>query len=182
VPQTFRFSEIEARIGPGQPGLYEIRTLSGEKLKVGITNDLRDRLADHRASRQSGLKLRPGGDWSRPDEVDSKKSILAKHLYYDEAIAPDYDLKTETGRRAFLSEACVILVEPNSSREKARELEKQREGQGGFRYVGDVIIRRRPGPRQPAAGADAVGAAHCGSQPRCRSAAIRWADELRFRR
>jgi len=144
---TIRFSEIEARIAPGQPGLYEIRTLSGEKLKVGMAKDLRDRLVAHRASRQSGLRLKPGGDWSRPDDVDSKKSILAKHLYYDEAIAPDYDLKTEAGRRAFLSEACIILVEPTNSRQRARDLEKKREDRGGFRYFGDVVIRRRPEPR-----------------------------------
>jgi hypothetical protein len=142
VAEGFRFSQIEQCINPGQPGLYEIQTLSGTRLKVGIAGDVAKRLSDHRASRDSGLKLTPGGDRSNPSDVRSKKSILAKHLYYDETIAPDYDLKSENGRRRFLEESCRIFVEPTKSRTEAGLLEKLREATGDFRYVGIVRVRR----------------------------------------
>lgn len=124
------------------PGLYEVHTVSGIKLKVGTGSNLKQRLQDHRASRQSGLKLKPGGDRSQPQDVVSKKSILAKHLYYDEAIAPEYDLKTEAGRRDFLMNSCVVFIQPTTSLLEARRMEKKLETSGAFRYVGDVRIRR----------------------------------------
>jgi hypothetical protein len=120
--------------------------VDGVPLKVGIADDLRARLLQHRASRQSALKLKPGGDRSRPGDLESKGSVLAKHLYYDETVAPNHDLKTEVGRRAFLETGCVVRVEPTCTRQEARVLEKQREAAGVFRYVGRVRIRGRVMP------------------------------------
>jgi hypothetical protein len=137
----FRFSEIEQNIERGQPGIYEIFTKSGIGLKVGISKDIRERLIEHRASRQSALKLKPGGKMSRPNDVTSKQSILAKHLYYDRTIAPEYNLKSEEGRGKFLEECCVIKARITDSKRKAKELEKQKELIGSFRYVGKVKIR-----------------------------------------
>jgi hypothetical protein len=142
MSMPFRFSEIERFVKPGQPGLYEIHMASGLLLKVGLAVDLSSRLRSHRASRQSGLKLRPGGDWSRPEDVGSKKSILAKHLYYDEAIAPGFDLKQESERRRFLEERCIITVRPTETREAARLIEERLEKTGKYRYVGSVKVRR----------------------------------------
>jgi hypothetical protein len=142
VPEGIRFSEIERFVRARQPGIYEIHTVSGVKLKVGVAGDLLARLKDHRASRDSGLKLVAGGDRSKPSDVESKKSILAKHLFYDEAIAPAYDLKSEMGRRRFLEECCLVFFEPTQSRQDAKRLEEPREGSGEFRYVGEVRVRR----------------------------------------
>ena len=138
----FRFSEIKHRVERGQPGIYEIHTTSGLKLKVGVSGDLHRRLCQHRASRQSGLHLPPGGDWSNPNDVRSKQSIMTKHLYYDGAIAPDYDLKSEAGRCEFLEDRCVVTIEPTASRADAVILERQQEATGEYRYVGEVIVRR----------------------------------------
>lgn len=139
--RKFHFAEIEQRIKLGQTGIYEIHTVSGMPLKVGIAIDLRKRLIQHRASRQNALKLKPGGKWLSPKDVLSKQSILAKHLYYDATIAPRYDLKSEAGRREFLEKCCVIIAQPTSCRNEARTLEKQREAIGEFRYFGKVRIR-----------------------------------------
>src|SRR5258708_6120575 len=98
--KTIRFDQIESCIQEG-PGIYEIHTDTGIPLKVGIGGSLRKRLSQQRASRQSCLKLKPSGHWSRPDDVKAKGSILAKHLYFDHAITCDYDLRTEAGRRGF---------------------------------------------------------------------------------
>jgi len=135
------FGEIEQRLPAKQPGIYEIHTRSGIALKVGISHDLRDRLLAHRESRQSALKLKPGGTWSNPDDVESKKSILAKHLYFDSTISPAHDLTCQSGRRAFLSECCYIVVESSASKDDVREIENRREASSGFRYVGHVLIR-----------------------------------------
>ena len=69
--KPIRFGEIEANI-LGGPGIYEIRTDDGIRLKVGIGKDLRKRLLQHRASRQSCLKLKSGGHWSRPGDVEAR--------------------------------------------------------------------------------------------------------------
>ena len=138
----FRFSEIEHRVERGQPGIYEIHTTSGVKLKVDVSKDLLKRLHQHGTSRQSALHLLPGGDWSNPNDVRSKQSILTKHLYYDEAITPDYDLKSEAGRCEFLENCCVVTIEPTVSRADAVILERQQEVTGEYRYVGEVIVRR----------------------------------------
>jgi len=138
---SFRFAEIEQYVGAGQAGLYEIFTLSGIGLKVGIAIDLLVRLKDHRASRESGLKLKPGGSWNNPSDVKSKKSVLAKHLYFDGAITSTYDLRTEGGRQAFLKEECKIIVVRTATKAEAKLIEKRRETSGDFRYVGEVVVR-----------------------------------------
>jgi hypothetical protein len=123
------------------PGIYEILTDSGVALKVGIAANLRRRLLQHRASRQSCLKLKPGGKWNNPSDVVSKASILAKHLYYDGSIAVEYDLSTEDGRQTFLRERCYILFQFTRTRAEARELEKRRETNGQYRYL--KAVRKR---------------------------------------
>lgn len=135
-----KFSEIPSGV-PDSPGIYEIHTLEGIALKVGIASNLRSRLNQHAKSRQSGLKLKPGGNWSNPSDVISKGSILAKHLYFDSVIAPGYDLQTQDGRRDFLESECRVYFEVMPSRELAREKEVLREREGDYRYVGRVIVR-----------------------------------------
>ncbi len=137
--QGIRFSEIENI--EEMPGIYEIYTDSGVALKVGIATSLRKRLLQHRASRQSCLKLKPGGQWNNPNDVMSKGSILAKHLYYDGSIAADYDLCAETGRRAFLYERCYVVFEITRTKTEARELEKDRESDSRYRYLKTVHRR-----------------------------------------
>jgi len=135
------FTDI-AKVVPEEPGIYQIWTFWGEALKVGIGTNLRDRLRKHRASRDSGLRLKPGGDPSNPDHWISKASILAKHLYFDQSMTQDFDLTTEGDRKRFLDECCRITLIPTISRQKARELEKALENlPGRFRYQGRV--RRR---------------------------------------
>ena len=141
--RRIRFSEIESFV-PQKPGIYEIYTDAGLALKVGIGVNIRKRLLQHRASRQDRLKLKIGGHRSNPSDVRSKESILAKHLYYDAAVAPDYDLKSEAGRRAFLEERCHVRFEVCPNKTAARYHEEVRERQGHFRYVRTVLIRRNP--------------------------------------
>ncbi len=129
-----RFSEIERNV-PEKPGIYEIHTDAGIALKVGIGVNIRRRLLQHRASRQSCLKLRPGGHRCNQSDVQSKGSILTKHLYYDKSITVAYDLMAERGRRMFLDERCYILFKITASMASARELEKRLEGCGRFRYM-----------------------------------------------
>jgi len=133
-----RFSDIE-KVVSAKPGIYKISTDTGILLKVGIGGNLLRRLRQHRASRDSGLKLKPNGKWSDPDDVQSKASILAKHLYFDRTIAPDLDLTQEINRGKFLLERCNITFEFTSDRLAARELEKDCEH--GCRYVGRVRQR-----------------------------------------
>jgi hypothetical protein len=129
-----RFSEIEAVV-PDKPGLYEIYTLDGKALKVGIGTNLRRRLIQHRKSRQSRLALKAGGNWENPSDVVSKQSVLAKHLFFS-APVEGYDLKTEVGRQAFLDECCYVLFLVTSNREEARAIERVKEASGAFSYVG----------------------------------------------
>jgi hypothetical protein len=72
-----------------------IHTNDGCALKVGIGMNLRERLSQHRDSLDSRLRLKPGGTRDNPDDVESKGSILAKHLYYDSSVTSGYDLKSE---------------------------------------------------------------------------------------
>lgn len=67
--------------------------------------------------------------------------MLAKHLYYDQSVTIEYDLTTEAGRRSFLLERCYILFEVTKDRMEARDIERQREGIGSFRYVGECKVR-----------------------------------------
>lgn len=138
------FSQIEEFLDPGQPGLYTIHLHDGTGLKVGISDDLRSRLIQHRQSLDSRLRPKPGRDPSDPDGLLAKGSILAKHLYFDEEIAPDYDLRTQLGRRQFLEKCCVVRFEPISSSTEAHRLEKELEASGQFRYIGRVLVRPRP--------------------------------------
>jgi hypothetical protein len=87
------------------------------------------------------LQLKPGGQRCNPNDVRSKGSILAKHLYYDGSIASEYDLTSEMGRRRFLEERCYIVIELARNEEEARKGEKLREQTGQFRYVGPVLKR-----------------------------------------
>lgn len=143
--RSFRFSDIEQHAPASAPGLYEIHTTTGIPLKVGISKNLRKRLIQHRASRQSGLRLKPGGTWENPRDVESKNSVLAHHLYYDAQISPSVDLTSESGRRYFLENFCVVFIELTDSLDAARTLEKSRERSGIFRYVGPVMNRSRDG-------------------------------------
>ena len=137
-----KFSEIDTLVR-AEPGVYEIHTLAGVALKVGIARDLRSRLRGHRASRQSGLRGLSADPLAvpSPEHVTSKSSILAKHLFFDLAIAPGYDLRTEAGRRSFLAEKCRVYVEYCVTREAARAIERDREASGPYRYVGRVQVR-----------------------------------------
>jgi hypothetical protein len=140
-----RFSEIDERVG-ARPGIYEIHTIDGRPLKVGIGRDLRRRLRSHRASRQSGLRSALGDPRlaTAPAQVSSKSSILAKHLFFDAEVAPGYDLRSEAGRRRFLEEQCRVRVEYCDSREDAARIEREREQTAGFRYC--RTVRSYPAP------------------------------------
>lgn len=139
MEKKIRFSEIEVEV-PARPGIYEIHTDTGIPLKVGIGGDLRKRLLQHRASRDSCLRLRPGGIRCNPNDVVSKGSILAKHLYYDRSITADYNLQMQADRRRYLIENCFIVFKLTETKEAARALEKVRENSGLFRYVHRVRI------------------------------------------
>lgn len=141
VMDAFGFDEIEMWVPPKHPGLYLIHMRDGTPLKVGIGVDVRKRLMQHRRSPDSGLRLKSGGDRAIPDDVVCKRSILGKHLYYDEAIAPDYDLKTQAGRQQFLQDNCVVTVFLTDTKSDAREIERHYEASGAFRYVGRVHVR-----------------------------------------
>jgi hypothetical protein len=73
--------------------------------------------------------------------VKAKGSILAKHLYFDQEITRDYDLRTEAGRRGFLRERCYIVFELTKSRAEAQFQERLRESCGSFRYIKTVHKR-----------------------------------------
>ena len=140
-----RFRDIRAKIPKG-PGLYEIHTRSGRALKMGIGKNLRARLLKHRASLQRALVAKDGHNRANPDNVVSKGSILAKHLYYDSSLTRCYDLKTQRGRRRYLEERCRIRFwapdHPGPSfMRRLRGLEKWLEEVGHFRYVGKVKKR-----------------------------------------
>jgi hypothetical protein len=143
MKRSFRFSEIEQHVPASGPGLYEIHTTTGIPLKVGVSKNMRQRLIQHRDSRQSGLKLKPGGSWENPQRVKSTKTVLTQHLYYDAQISPNFDLTSESGRCDFLEKCCVIVVELTDSLDAAKTLEKSRELSGAFRYVGRVMKRSR---------------------------------------
>lgn len=141
MPELIRFTEISARVGR-KPGYYEIYASNGELLKIGIARDLRDRLLRHRASYQSGLSAIGGiAKVNDPQQLRSSSSILAKHLFFDTCISPTRDLRSESGRRAFLEEECWISFELCESRKAAREMEKLRERTATIRYMGPVRIR-----------------------------------------
>lgn len=139
------FAEIEDTIADS-PGLYRIYTKTRIALKCGIGENLKRRLRNHRASYQSGLRLKQGGVVDSKAKIDpncvrSKKSILAKHLFFDEEIALNYDLKTQQGRHDFLLNECYIEFEYTETKKEARKLERELESKQEFRYQGLVKIR-----------------------------------------
>lgn len=130
---------------PSAPGLYEIVTDDGVLLKVGISGNLRKRLIQHRQSKQSRLKLKDCGDWGNPDDVMSKQSILAKHLFFS-VRWPGYDLQTEAGRQSFLEHRCHVVVTVTLTRKDARKIEIIKEQSGQYLFLG-VTSARSPNVR-----------------------------------
>ena len=125
-----------------ESGLYEILLKSGTLLKIGIGKDLRSRLNKHAKSYQKSLKVANGElrNVVTPEEVVSKSSILAKHLFFDSEIAPEYDLRTQSGRRQFLSDKCEIRLQ-YCDMDQAKVLERQMESTGNYRYCRRVMVR-----------------------------------------
>lgn len=122
IPEAvITFDEI-SRAVPRGPGIYQIWTISGIPLKVGISSDLYRRLRTHRAS-------------------PLKSSVLARHLCLDRSLTPEHDLTTEAGRRRFLAEECRVTLLRTASRGDARALEIDLERTGKFRYIGKVRER-----------------------------------------
>lgn len=140
MSNRLNFTEIASR-APTTSGVYEIYFEPDVPLKVGMGRNLRTRLMQHGASRDSGLRLKPNGDASNPDHMRSKASVLAKHLYYDQEICPEYDLKTQIGRKDFLQRRCYILIWQTPTAQEARDEERRREKSARFRYVGKVEKR-----------------------------------------
>ena len=135
-----KFSQVKDLVEPTS-GIYEIFTNEGIALKVGIAKDLKKRLTDHGKSKQSRIKIKDATQAMEPHNVISKKSILAKHLYFDRNISKNYDLTTELGRQAFLEHECYVVVTRTSTREEARVLEIKLEKVRIHRYLGLVIWR-----------------------------------------
>lgn len=135
-----KYSEIKSCVRP-EPGLYEIITHKGEPLKVGISKNIAKRLLAHGASKQNSLKLKDEALGYCLSNVVSKQSILAKHLYFDSSVAQGYDLTIEQDRVRWLENECYITVKYTRSREEARKLEKIKEANGHYRYVGRVCLR-----------------------------------------
>ncbi|WP_444914531.1 hypothetical protein [Microbulbifer sp. TRSA007] len=145
-----RFDQINEEV-PTDPGYYEIYTTKGTLLKVGIAKNLKKRLMQHARSKQSALKTVHRADESCPKiflskDIESKQSILAKHLFFDSKITNDYadrgyNLKTEVGRCSFLNECCRLKFTVTESREEAKINEKRLGASGKYRYVGKVVQR-----------------------------------------
>jgi hypothetical protein len=139
--KTLKFSEIKRFIPRHVTGVYEIHTVRGVALKVGISTNLRRRLRHHGQSLQSGLTFKAAHSAQHPREVTSHRSILAKHLYFDRSIAPRYNLRSETGRQKFLEKNCRVRIKLTSSEAAARRIETRQERSERFRYRGRVIER-----------------------------------------
>lgn len=134
-----KFSQIDEKINSSF-GLYEIYTNDNIHLKVGISNNLKRRLKQHRNSRQNSLKIKNVDLPILPNNMESKQSILAKHLYFDKNITKKYNLINEEERQQFLENECYIVITETSSKEDARTIEIQKEKEN-FRYIGIVQIR-----------------------------------------
>ena len=139
IVRTTTFAQVATL--PAGPGVYEIHTRRGVALKVGIAGNLRRRLYQHGRSRQNRLLLCAGGSWKNPAHVTSKQSILAKHLFFDGSLTRKYDLRTETGRQAFVERECIIRFVSTLSRDAARIVEVKRERTGKYRYLGKTRVR-----------------------------------------
>lgn len=136
---TITFAEVETKVS-NVPGIYEIWTNTEVPLKVGISKDLKNRLKQHGASPDC-LKINSITPL-HPGHLVSKKSILAKHLYFDRALVDmaRYNLKTREGRKSFLANECKIKFQYTKNREEARMLEKFLEKSGGFRYSRKIRV------------------------------------------
>jgi hypothetical protein len=110
-------------------------------LKVGIAGDLQRRLTQHWQSRQSRLKSAAPEPWTHPNQVISKGSILAKHLYFDSSITDRFDLRREKDRVDFIEQECRVRVLVTLTREEARTREREMELVGRYRYYGAVQVR-----------------------------------------
>jgi hypothetical protein len=121
-------------------GLYQIFTLDGLPLKVGIAKNLRSRLNQHLKSSQKRLRPSNDGEVLEPSHLQSKQSILAKHLYFDSSLTHNNDLKTESGRRNFLTKETYLLITYTHDRKEAERLEKIAERADMWRYKGRVKI------------------------------------------
>jgi hypothetical protein len=80
------------------------------------------------------LKLKEGGQRSNPSDMQSKESILAKHLYYDATVTTDFDFRLEAGCQEFLEEKCHIIFYYFEQCVCPR-IERERENDGYFHYV-----------------------------------------------
>ena len=140
VVVKIKFSEIRNLV-ESTTGIYEIYLNDGTPLKVGIAKNLRSRLRMHFGSKQRRLKIKNCDDPITPNNMQSKQSIFAKHLYFDSTISTTHDLTTETGRVEFLENCCFLTFQYTESREVAREIEKEYEKSGKYRYVGRVVKR-----------------------------------------
>lgn len=136
---SISFVEIETKVS-SVPGIYEIWTNTGVPLKVGISNNLKKRLKQHASS--PDCLINDEIDPSQPAYLTSKKSILAKHLYFDHAIADvaRYDLTTQVGRRTYLANECKIKFQATKDTKKARYFEKFLEKLGKFRYARKIRV------------------------------------------
>lgn len=136
----YRFTDIPKAALQERAGVYEVR-FGRISLKVGIAGNLWKRLNQHRKSR--GLKGPLSKPWKDPSQVRSKSSILAKHLYFDSALAPQTNLRDEATRQKFISTRCKVRWQIHPSRKSAREKEIELELKRQYRYQGRV--RRRTG-------------------------------------
>jgi hypothetical protein len=123
-----------------EPGLYQIHTFDGVPLKVGIAKNLHRRLNQHFKSLQRRLKPKTTGEINHPSHLISKQSILAKHMFFDNTLTTDYDLKTESGRHEFLKQETYLLITYTPDREEAKRIEEIAEGSNIWRYKGRVRV------------------------------------------
>lgn len=147
LDERIGFHELAKHVG-AETGVYQIWTHSGIGLKVGIADNLRERLCKHAASRNSGLRIKgsagsvnDGMSNLKPSDVVSKASILAKHLYFDHSLSDKFDFTTQEGRCSFLRDQCYVVVQKVGNRAEAREIELQLEKSEKFRFVGRVKER-----------------------------------------
>jgi hypothetical protein len=122
------------------PGLYQIHTFDGVPLKVGIAKSLRSRLRQHFKSSQRRLKPTTTGEISQPNHLISKQSILAKHLFFDNTLTTEYDLKTENGRHEFLKQETYLMITYTPDRDEAKRIEEIAESADLWRYKGRVKL------------------------------------------
>jgi len=137
--QKIKFSEIK-NLDNKKSGIYEIYTNEHIPLKVGISTNIKRRLREHKNSKQKYLKIKNHNLPISPNNIKSNQSILAKHLYFDSKIAPNFDLTKEKDRQIFLEEQCYIKFKYTTTKLTARKIEIEKEKED-FRYIGKVKSR-----------------------------------------